>query len=147
MASNKLAALIFVTLVLAACSYGPPTVGELKDFDAVCEKANGGRRIAVIGYPRFPDKMTGNQSGVLRLYKEPDFSGTPIGVQTSFGSSPNQMELPPSRYTDADLRVHLADGQTIGVRTKVKVSGKIYYPLIGQDFTCSLENPLFELAR
>ncbi len=47
MVSNKLAALIFVALVLAACSYGPPTVGELKDFDAVCDKANGGKRIAV----------------------------------------------------------------------------------------------------
>jgi hypothetical protein len=143
MASNKLA-LIFVVLVLAACSYGPPTAGELKDFDSVCDKANGGKRIAVIGYPRFPDKITGNQSGVLRPSKEPDFKGTPIGVQTSFGSSPNHMELPPSRYTGGF--VHLADGQTIGVRTKVKVSGKIYFPLIGQDFTCSLESPLFELA-
>jgi len=147
MVSYKLVAFIFAGLVLGGCSYGPPTPGELKDFDAVCDKANSGKRIAVVGYLRFPDKITGNQSGVLRLYKEPQFNGTPIGVQTSFGSSPNQMELPPSRYTDADLRVHLTDGQTVGVGTKVKVSGKIYYPMIAQDFTCSLENPLIEPAK
>jgi hypothetical protein len=147
MVLNKISAVILACLALGACSYGPPTPGELKDFDAVCDKANSGKRIAVVGYLRFPEKMTGNQSGVLRLYKEAGFKGTPIGVQTSFGSGPNQMELPPSRYTDADLNVHLADGQTVGVGRKVQVSGKIYYPMIAQDFACSLENPLIELAK
>src|SRR5262249_49190221 len=71
MVLNKLAAVILACLALGACSYGPPTPGELKDFDAVCDKANSGKRIAVVGYLRFPDKITGNQSGVLRLYKEP----------------------------------------------------------------------------
>jgi hypothetical protein len=147
MGSNKLAGLILVAVALAACSYGPPTAGELKEFDSVCDKANDGKRIAVVGYLRFPDKFTGTQSAVLRLYKEADFKSTPIGVQTSIGSNANQMELPPSRYTDADLNVHLADGQMAGVHTKVKVSGKIYYPIIAQDFTCSLENPLIESGK
>jgi hypothetical protein len=154
MVSNKLAGLIrfvlvlVLVLVLGACSYGPPTAGELKDFDSVCDKANDGKRIAVVGYLRFPDKFTGTQSAVLRLYKEADFKGTPIGVQTSIGSNANQMELPPSRYTDADLNVHLADGQMAGVHTKVKVSGTIYYPMIAaQDFTCGLANPLIESAK
>jgi len=63
------------------------------------------------------------------------------------GPVPIKWMLPPSRYTDADLIVHLADGQAVGIGKKVQVSGKIYYPMIAQDFTCSLENPLIELAK
>jgi len=147
MTLNRVAALMFVALMIASCSYGPPTAGELRDFDAVCDKANSGKRIAVEGYLRFPDKFTGDQSVVLRLYKEGDFKGTPIGVQTRAGSQANQLELPPSRYTDKDLRVHLADGSVVGVGTKVRVSGKIYFPIVAQEFTCSLENPLIETVK
>jgi len=144
---GRFTALSVIGLMLAACSYGPPTVGEHREFDAVCDKANDGNRIQVEGYLRFPDKIRGEDSGVLRLYKAPDYAGTPIGVQTSIGSGANQMELPPKLYSDKDLKVHLTDGQVAGVETKVKVSGKIYFPIIGQDFTCSLENPLIEPAR
>ena len=50
-------------------------------------------------------------------------------------------------FTDKDLKVHTSDGQVIGYNTGVKVSGKVYYPLVGQDFKCALENPLIESAR
>jgi len=147
MASKRFVVICFVTLMFVACSYGPPTIGENKDFDSVCAKDNNGKRVAIEGYLRFPEKFTGDQSVVLRLYKGGDYSGTPVGVQTSVGSQANQMELPPSRYTDNDLKVHLTDGQVAGVGTKVKVSGNVYFPMVAQDFTCSLENPLIESAK
>jgi len=56
-------------------------------------------------------------------------------------------ELAPKEFTDKDLKVHTSDGQVAGYGTKVKVSGKVYYPLAGQDFKCGLENPLIESAR
>ena len=125
----------------------PPTAGEMKDFATVCDKANEGKRVAVIGFLRFPEKFTGTSSVVLRLYGGSDYTGAPIGVQTRIGSQANQVELAPKEFTDKDLKVHTSDGQVAGYGTRVKVSGKVYYPLVGQDFKCGLENPLIESAR
>ena len=134
----------------AACgssSPEPPTAGETKEFGAVCDKANEGKRVAVTGFLRFPDKFTGTSSVVLRLYADGDYTGAPVGVQTKMGNQANQVELAPKEFTDKDLKVHTSDGQVAGYGTRVKVSGKVYYPLVGQDFKCALENPLIESAR
>jgi hypothetical protein len=119
----------------------------MKDFPSLCDKANEGKRVAVIGFLRFPDKFTGTSSVVLRLYSGGDYTGAPIGVQTKIGNGANQAELAPKEFTDKDLKVHTSDGQVAGYGTRVKVSGKVYYPLVGQDFKCGLENPLIESAR
>jgi hypothetical protein len=131
----------------AACGSShtePPTAGETRDFASVCDKANEGKRVAVVGFLRFPEKFTGTSSVVLRLYGAADYAGAPVGVQTSIGNQANQVELAPKSFTDKDLKVHTSDGQMAGYGTKVKVSGKVYYPLVGQDFKCGLENPLIE---
>jgi hypothetical protein len=93
-----------------------------------------------------PDSFSGEQSVVLRLYETDAFDGTPLGVQIRFGSQANQIEPVPTSYSDDDLQVHLADGQVAGFGAKVKVSGKVYFPLVDQDFECGLENLLVELA-
>ena len=138
--------LIFVT----ACgtgSSGPLTPGEMKDFASLCDKANEGKRVAVIGFLRFPEKFTGTSSIMLRLYAGSDYSGAPVGVQTPIGNQANQVELAPKEYSDKDLKVHTSDGQVAAYGSRVKVSGKVYYPLVGQDFKCGLENPLIESTR
>ncbi len=134
----------------AACggsSSEPPTAGETKDFASLCDKANEGKRIAVVGFLRFPEKFTGTSSVVLRLYARGDYTEASVGVQTRIGNQANQVELAPKEFTDKDLKVHTSDGQVAGYGSRVKVSGKMYYPLIGQDFKCGLENPLIESAR
>src|SRR5215813_6640318 len=134
----------------SACGGGasePPTTGEMKDFASLCDKANEGKRVATVGFLRFPDKFTGTSSVVLRLYNAGDYAGAPVGVQTKIGNQANQAELAPKEFTDKDLKVHTSDGQVAGYGTRVKVSGKVYYPLVGQDFKCALENPLIESAR
>ena len=141
---------IGLLIFFAACGGGtaePPTAGEMKEFAALCDKANEGKRIAVVGFLRFPEKFTGTSSVVLRLYGGADYAGAPIGVQTKIGNQANQAELAPKEYSDKDLKVHTSDGQVAGYGTRVKVSGKVYYPLVGQDFQCALENPLIESAR
>ena len=133
-----------------ACGSGssePPTAGEMKDFASLCDKANEGKRVATVGFLRFPEKFTGTSSVVLRLYASGDYTGAPAGVQTKIGSQANQVELAPKEFTDKDLKVHTSDGQVATYGTKVKVSGKVYYPLVGQDFKCGLENPLIESAH
>lgn len=141
---------IALLIFCAACggsSSEAPTAGETKDFASVCDKANEGKRVAVVGFLRFPDKFTGTSSVVLRLYPGADYNGEPIGVQTPIGSQANHAELAPKEFTDRDLKVHTSDGQVAGYGTKVKVAGKVYYPLVGQDFKCGLENPLIESSR
>lgn len=136
-----------VTLLLSACGgSSPPTEGQAVDLATACDKANDGKRIAVVGYLRFPDSFTGDQSVLLRLYQSTDFSGTPIGVQIDFGTQANQVEPVKDQYSDSDLKVHLSDGQMAQFGTQVKVSGKVYYPLVSQNFDCGLENPLVEAA-
>ncbi len=142
----RLIALMLATLSVAACSEAPPTAGEPKDFAAVCDKANNGKRVSVDGYLRLPDSFTVDGSMVLRLYKAGDFKGTPTGVQTNIGSQANQVEKVPKLFSDSDLKGHLSDGQVALFGTKVRVSGKVYFPLVGQEFPCALENPLVESA-
>lgn len=135
-----------LVMALAGCSEaGPPTAGEPVAFAAACSSESG-RRVSVEGYLRLPDEFTGDQSVVLRLYETDAFEGTPIGVQIRFGSEANQIAMVPQSYSDDDLQVRLADGQATGYGTRVKVSGSVYFPMVAQDFTCGLENPLVELA-
>ena len=141
---------IALLIFCAACGGGcsePPITGEMKDFASLCDKVNEGKRVATLGFLRFPEKFTGTSSVVLRLYAGGDYAGAPVGVQTKMGNQANQVELAPKEYTDKDLKVHTSDGQVATYRTRVKVSGKVYYPLVGQDFKCGLENPLIESAR
>ena len=143
-------ALSLVALAFAGCGsteVKPPTPGELKDFASVCDKANEGKRVALAGYLRFPDKFSGDRSVVLRIYQGADLAGKPVGVQAMIGKDANQVEAPPKQFTDKDLKVHLTNGQVAGLGTKVKVSGDVYYPMVGQDFQCALSNPLVEAAN
>ncbi len=133
-----------IILLLSGCSSAAPTTGDLKDFSAVCDKANDGKRVAVMGYLRFPDSFTGSDSVVLRLYNASDFSGSPIGVTVSFGTKTNQIEPVKDQFSDSDLKVHMTNGQIATVETKVKISGSVYFPLVGQEFACGLDNPLVD---
>ena len=139
--------ILFLTcLVLSACAEGTPTAGEAREFASACDKANDGKRIAVVGYLRFPESYSGDLSMVLRLYSDDGFGGTPIGVETHIGTGANQVEAVPDQYSDRDLKVHLAGGKTAVFGTRVRVSGKVYFPLVDQDFNCGLQNPLVEAA-
>lgn len=133
-----------IALLLTGCGSAAPTNGDLKDFTAVCDKANDGKRVAVMGYLRFPDSFTGSDSVVLRLYNASDFSGAPIGVTVNFGTKTNQVEPVTDQFSDSDLKVHMTNGQVAQLGTKVKVSGTVYFPLVSQEFACGLDNPLVD---
>jgi hypothetical protein len=149
--------LSLAAIALVACNEGPPTPGEPRDFSSVCDKANDGHRVAVEGYLRLPDqiKVYRSSSGssqqkivVVRLWDSSKFQGTPIGVNIDFGTGPNMMDEIPGEYifTDNDLKVHRADGETAGFGDRVKISGTVYFPtsLADVEFSCGLTNPLVE---
>jgi len=150
MSAHKCIALCLFVFAFAACGGGekkPPTVGESKNFAEVCDKANEGKRVAVEGFLRLPAEVKVNAGLVLRLYPTAEFAGKPVGVSTEIGSEPNRVALMPKEFTDKDLKVKTTDGQVAGFGTKVRVSGDVYFPLVGQEFPCALSNPLVELAR
>jgi hypothetical protein len=147
---HKCIALCLAAFALAACGGGekkPPTVGEGKNFAEVCDKANEAKRVAVEGFLRLPAELNIKTGFVLRLYPTTQFTGKPVGVSAELGSEPNRVLLMPKEFSDKDLKVKTADGQVAGFGTKVRVSGDVYYPLVGQEFPCALSNPLVELAK
>lgn len=150
MLMRSLIALCIFASTFAACGGGgkkPPTPGELKDFTSVCDKANDGKRIAVVGYLRLPEEVNRKIGPVLRMYPTTDFSGKPVGVSTEIGSAPGQIGFIPKEFTDKDLKVNIANGQVAGFGTKVKVSGDVYFPIVAGELQCALSNPLIELAK
>ena len=148
MLSRVLALLCLASiLAVAACNEGPPTAGTPRDFATVCDKANDGKRVSLDGYLRLPDSFHGDSSVALRLYQGSKFTGTPVGVTMEFGSEPNHLDAIQDQYKDTDLRVHVANGQTVTYGSKVRVSGTVYFPVSGistADFDCGLSNPLVE---
>ncbi len=150
MSVRSLIAICLVAVVSASCGSSekkPPTVGEARSFAAVCDKANDGKRVAVEGFLRLPAEVKIKTGLVLRLYPTTEFAGKPVGVSTQIGSQPNQVALMPKEFSDKDLKVKTADGQVAGFGTKVRVSGDVYFPTVGQEFPCALSNPLIEMAK
>lgn len=147
MRSEIFVVITLMALRLTSCSPRPARPGVLQDFDSACDKPNEGQQIAVEGYLRLPDTLTSTYSVELRLYRDPTFSGKPIGVTMRFGNAPNEANQIKSAYTDNDLKVRLANGTAVPFRTRVRVSGRMYYPLVPQDFECGLENPYVEPAK
>lgn len=133
-------------LLLSSCGSEPPTAGTSTAFAAVCDRANDGKRVAVDGYLIFPASFTGSTSVMLLMHEGDDFGGEPIGVQTPLGTAANQIEEVGDQFSDEDMQLHLADGSVVGFLTPVTVSGKVYFPIVDQEFACALENPHLEQA-
>ena len=150
-ARHILIGLSLVSFALAACSQPAPalTVGDLKDFATVCDTANEGHRVALVGYLRLPNSFKeGAQDVVLDLYQKAEANVLPVGVRTNFGTDANHVEpVSKKQYADTDLEVHLSDGRPADYQTKVKVSGNVYVPALAPGGTCALDNPLIELAQ
>ena len=137
-------------MALAGCGdSGPPTVGQPTSFDAICNQANDGKRLSLEGYLSYPEQFkVRDSSTVIRLRSAPDATDNVVGVSMQFGSAANQVNKPGTSFSDADLKVVLADGKTVGYADKVKVSGTLGFPsAIAQvEFKCRLDNPLIEIA-
>ncbi|HEX8993206.1 MAG TPA: hypothetical protein VF784_16105 [Anaerolineales bacterium] len=142
-----LSVLLLLALSITACASFTARPGELQSFASACDKPNEGLDIAVEGYLRLPDSFSDSSTIELHLYADLSFSGKPIGVMMQFGNGPNQVRLIHSSYRDEDLKVHLADGMVIPFRTKVRVSGRMFFPAIPQDFECGLEHVYVQRAK
>lgn len=141
-----LSTLAVAVLILAGCGNEPPTAGTPTEFATVCDRANDGQRVSVEGYLIFPNSFSESTSVMMLMHETDAFDSTPIGVQTPFGTEANQLEEVSDNFSDDDMALHLGNGEVAGFGEKVRVSGKVYFPVVEQEFPCALENPLFELG-
>jgi hypothetical protein len=140
--------------LVAACTSGPPTTGELKTLDAVCDRSLEGKRVAVEGYLLLPDRFLeargGSPSAPLIIRGSSQPGGTEIFVWMPYGDGPNSMGTVGSRYTQEDLKLRTTDGKLVGYRDKLRISGTLVFP--GQNpvtttnatIACGLNTPLLE---
>ncbi len=147
MRAQLLLVITVIALCISACTAATSYPGLLQDFSNVCDRPNEGQQIAVEGYLRLPDTLTDASGVVLRLYPDLTFKAKPIGVSMKFGNGKDEAQKITSSFRDTDLKVRLADGIVVPFGTKVRVSGRMYYPLVPQDFNCGLENPYVEAAK
>jgi hypothetical protein len=135
--------------LLGACGEAPKGPGVPTTFDAVCDKANDGKRLSLEGYVDFPASFKSKETSIMmRLRPALDQRNKVVGVGVPLGNGPNQVEMPPKRFTSADMKVHTQDGKVLGFRDKVKVSGTMYTPssLADVEFKCGLSNVMVEGA-
>lgn len=136
-----------LVMQLAGCGEeGPATVGELVTFDTVCDKANESKRVALEGYLDFPNEFKSKDLSIMmRLRAAPGAKDRVVGASVRLGTSPNNVAVPPKTFSVKDLKLTMNDGKTAGYADKIKVSGKMYYPIVAQDdFKCGLTNTLIE---
>lgn len=144
---STLLVLGWIGFCLCACTPAVPAPGTPQAFAFACEKPNEGLLIAVEGYLRLPASLDSGRSVMLRLYPDPSFKGTPVGVQMPFGDGANQAHKISSSYRDQDLKVRLADGTLVPFGQRVRVSGRMYIPVQPQDYPCALQDPYVEAAK
>ncbi|HLJ51696.1 MAG TPA: hypothetical protein VKU01_37075 [Bryobacteraceae bacterium] len=144
-------AVVLFSLFLGSCGEsGPPTRGVPIAFNAVCEKANEGKRVMLEGYVSFPSSFKEDDITVMmRMRPSMALEDTPVGVSAKLGNAANNLEKPPDHYRKTDLKLHLADGQVVGYTDKLKVSGTMYYPssIAHVEFKCGLSNTLYERGQ
>ena len=102
---------------------------EAVSFANACKAENKDKIISVDGYLGVSSIMICNSRGIVRycginLYAQPG-TGDSLTANVDVGNEANQMEQLPDQYKPQDLRIHTADGKTVGFRDRVKVTGKI----------------------
>jgi hypothetical protein len=141
--------MVMSAAVFSICDCTPyrPAPGTPEAFGSICDRLHDGLDLATEGYLRLPDTLEGTDTVILRLYQDHTFTGIPIGVSVRFGDGPDQVTKIDSAFSDQALQVHLADGRMIPFGSKVRVSGRVYFPVVGQDFECALDRPYIEQAK
>lgn len=98
-------------------------------FADACKPENKDKVVSVDGYLGVSSIMFCKNRGVVRycglnLYPKPG-TGDGISANVDVGTEANQMEQLPEQYRPEDLKIHTADGKTLGFRDRVKITGKV----------------------
>lgn len=147
MLNRSLVLAILAANLLVSCKAAPREPAEqvafaqLFDtkFDPTWEKGDPVyKRVTVEGYLDIPRGMfvVSGATGDVVLWATADRSGKSITMYLKVGEGANQVSEYPDHYKDSDLKVHTADGKTLGVGAKVRVTASRGGS--ASDGTCSL---------
>lgn len=117
---------ILLALLLVGCAKAPPPSTPM-NFDQADAQANHEKQITVEGYPAFPSMAMITDTMFIELHETQDPNSRSINCSCKIGSGPNQLEKPPKDYKDSDLKLHYDDGSLVPLKTKIKVSGQVYW--------------------
>jgi hypothetical protein len=116
-----------LAVLLAACGGAP----QMMSLAAACASGNDGSAVAVEGFVSAGGSVSCNNIGGgdyrcnIDLTENADASGAKAGMDIVVGSDHNQMDEPPSSFTDADVKVHTDSGAQAGVGDRVRATGDV----------------------
>lgn len=139
-----IASVLVGSLTLFACSKSQPAPGKVVALEQVCNQADGSR-VRLTGYLRyrrgllsFCSNYGGHKTCDLELYqdatKPPDYDimhpatgPAPITAKLSVpvGKQPGEMDELPEKFTEADIKLHLAGDALVPEGGKVTVDGML----------------------
>jgi hypothetical protein len=140
---------LLVSLPLLLRAQAKPSSAVLVKAEDVCAKANEGKRLMIEGYVDFPLSFdTNDKSLVLRVRPSLSSWALTVGAVAPVGREPNHIEMPREGYSNRDVRLHLADGQTVTYWNKVKATGTMYFAtgLAPGAYSCALKDARFDLG-
>jgi hypothetical protein len=131
-------------LLVLGCSKSQPAAGKAALFEQVCSEADGSR-VRLTGYLRYRRSLMsfcstygGHKTCDLELYRDatkpPDYDilhpatgPEPVLVKLSVpvGKQPGEMEDLPSKFSEADIQLHLPNDAIAPEGGKVTVDGKV----------------------
>ena len=123
---------VLVAVLVAGCS--APEPGVTVTFDDFCDAkydrpagtagSDTLTRVTIEGYLA-PPKMFSLCSDTCSfdLYENPDASGRSIRYSVRLGSSNNQLEPLPERFSPEDFKLHTQDGNDLGFGDKARLTG------------------------
>jgi hypothetical protein len=120
-------------LVLAGC--GAP---QMVALGAACAQDKDGSSVVVDGFVSAGsavscDNYSGDYRCGLDLTENPDATGAKAGIDIVVGTAANTMDEPPSSYSDADVKVHADNSETVVIGDKVRATGDIS---VGESGVC-----------
>jgi hypothetical protein len=137
MVTRNIILITFVFILLFCCGTGKKTQTEIITFDSVFDprfnpvKILGftlsHKRISIEGFLSLKS-ITALRSDNINLYlfEKTENRGRFITTTIPFGYNQNQIEKPPRHYKEEDLKVHTSDNEIIGIKQKVRITGKRY---------------------
>jgi hypothetical protein len=131
-------------LLVLACSKSQPAAGKAVAFEQVCNEADGSR-VRLTGYLRYRRSLMsfcstygGHKTCDLELYRDatkpPDYDimhpatgPEPVLAKLSVpvGKQPGEMDDLPSKFSEADIKLHLPSDAIAAEGGKVTVDGKV----------------------
>lgn len=125
--SKRLKSLSLFILLLSLLAFNGCAKPVPVAFSQVCQKESDNKYISVEGYLRtgvtvLCSSRGGTRTCGIELAEKPE-GDSKISVYVVEGTGKSQMSPLPTSYSDENLKLRTADGQTVGSKDRVRIIG------------------------